>query len=96
MRNIKTPEGFAVLFDHDYPFRPDVGCVCELTFHNPDVLEAFNQLFSVKKDEHIAAVEIRRESIKAYFERRPEVLAAYPPVVTTQRKRKKCNGRTRY
>jgi len=92
MRNIKTPVGFAVVFDHDYHFRPSVGCVCELTFHNPDVLEALNKMFAVKEDEYIAAVEISRESIKAYFERKPE------PIVqekTTTRKRKKY-GRSRH
>jgi len=96
MRNIQTPVGFAVVFDHDYPFRSGTGVVCELTFHNPDVLEALNKMFAVKKDEYIAAVEISRESIKAYFERKPEEIVSYPPVVTTQRKRKKRNGRTRH
>ena len=71
-----------------------MGCVSSLTFHNPDVLSALNTLFDVKKDEYIAAVEISRESIKAYFERKPEEVVEK---TNTPRKRKKASrGRSRH
>jgi len=67
MRNIKTDEGFAILYNHDIKFNKGCSTVSTRHFKSKKFIDMLNKLFNTKPWEKIDAIEIKRDGITAYF-----------------------------
>lgn len=66
-RNIKTPDGFAVVYHKDEHFRPGVGVVADRFWSDAWTKQVLNVLFGCHDGQEITAIEVTREGIKAHF-----------------------------
>ena len=97
MRNIKTDEGFGILFKHDYSIRDVIsgcGCVASRIWESVAMKPALNLLFGTHKGGlnegcEITAIEITRDGIKAHFERIPDAVLETPKIQRRKARRKK-------
>jgi len=68
-RNIKTSDGFAVIYHKDEHFRPGVGVVADRFWTDRWTMDVLRILFNCPEEQNITAIEVTREGIKAHFDK---------------------------